>query len=60
MYDVHEISHKAFWPGVLVPNSNGKKRMKVQVINVAEIEIGFPQSKFARSLEKTFDFNWKT
>ena len=46
MSDVHEISHKTFWPGVLVPNSNGKKGMKVPVINLAEILIGFPQSNF--------------
>lgn len=35
--DVHEISHKTFWPGVLVPKSNYKKGMKVPVINLAEI-----------------------
>ena len=46
MSDVHEISHKTFWPGVLVPNSNGKKGMKVPVINLAENLNWFSPVKF--------------
>lgn len=53
MCDVHEISHKTFWPGVLVPNGNGKKGMKESSGHKFRRNLNwFSLVKFARSQEK--------